>query len=131
MGHSDSPMSVSLRLVVLRLGDTSVRAIVRSLRQLRATTAGRETSGQGPPVPRLVAGDTCVSQVAWPPLCARPALRTPVDETSLAINGGSHVACQTFKAVGTHDEHFRGSITRLSHLLSTLRSRGHPRTTQD
>src|SRR5262249_10446781 len=40
-------------------------------------------------------------------------------------------AFRPFNNVGSREETFPGSITRPAHSLSTLRSPGHPRTTQD
>ena len=40
-------------------------------------------------------------------------------------------AFRSFNGVGSHEQYFRGSVTRPARSLSTLRRRGHPTSTQD
>ena len=81
------------------------------------------------PGPLCVGGDGEVSQVPGRPLPACPALRprrSPASGPCDADDG----AFRKLNDVGSASNHFRGSITRPTGSLCTLRSRGRPRTTQ-
>ena len=59
-----------------------------------------------------------------------PRSSTPADPTTLAMTGRAMLPSAQKTASAPRSVPFRGSITRPAHALCTLRSRGHPRTTQ-
>jgi len=82
--------------------------------------SGRETVG----------GDDRISYVPGEPVVLLPCSPTPAGPTHQALTmrrrGPRNVHDE-----GSHENSFRGSITRLRHWLSTLRRPGRPDTTQD
>jgi hypothetical protein len=95
-------------------------------------------AGHGPGVghPVLPPGncreDGGASQVPGGPVCERAPLSDPGGTACARPLRRRDAAFRHFKNVGSREEiTFRGSITRPAHSLSTLRSPGHPGTTQD
>jgi hypothetical protein len=109
-----------------------VRAIVCSLRWLRAAPAGQESLVQGLPYAPVLSLET----PALPRLPAHPCAlallsRPRWDYPPLPLRWANCCLPDVQSCRLPHDQYFRGSITRLSHSLSTLRRWGHPQTTQD
>ncbi len=98
----------------------------------RAAPTGRGVSQSAPVAPAaLMGGDHGASHVpAEPQLHLCPALRPRRDRGPQAHTMPRHGPRSKHDG-GSHEYHFRGSITRLQCSLSTLRSAGCPDTTQD
>jgi hypothetical protein len=82
------------------------------------------------PVP-LSRGDDRISRVPGEPFAYAPCSSTPPGRCPPRLCGGTGAAFRSLNNVGPSMSHFRGSIAWLICSLSTLRSRGYPRTTQD
>jgi hypothetical protein len=106
--HSDAPTPRRPRL-----------ARLRSARRFHASV---EASGP----PRFLGNPPLHALLSDPGGIARQAIR------AVPISRRDDVAFRAFDHTGSHDPRtFRGSITRPARSLSTLRSHGHPCTTQD
>ena len=113
------------------LGGTT--AFTRSFRSRGGRVRRRRAWSWSPGISgrEFVRGDDRISQVPGePPLCSCPALRPRQDRRIRPLRCRS-VAPAMRTAKAPDDEVFRGSITRLSDWLSTLRRAGCPATTQD
>ncbi len=77
-------------------------------------------------------GDVEASQVPGESLCACPARETPARSATPRQVRCAEVAFRRYNAVGPRGSSCsRGSVTRPTHSLSTLRSTGRPSATQD
>ena len=122
---------LDIRPVALRfpsLGGTTLRCLAMQTRS-NASLSARSSDG-----PRTVPfrGDVEASQVPGESLCACPARETPARPATPRQVRCAEVAFRRYNAVGPRGSSCsRGSVTRPTHSLSTLRSTGHPRATQD
>jgi hypothetical protein len=110
----------------LRFGCPSARryhgAPAASLRRLRGTAAVGLEVVHG--VPRaVVRGDGGTSQVPGVPSCCVPRSQTPVGRPLLARTSGPILSAGVIKPSTPRQVIFRGSITRPTTSLSTLRGR--------
>ncbi len=67
---------------------------------------------------------------SWATLACMPRSSTPADRLPQANSGHALLPSAKLTTSAPHQYHFRGSITRPTGTLCTLRRRGHPRTTQ-
>ena len=124
---------LQVRLVVRRRHPVHPRRTT-ACAPLRSPRAGRTPRGPGPFLarrPRRVScdGEDETSQVPGRPLHTCPALRPRRCAGPRPFGTGVGVFRST-DSVDSARIYFRGSITRPARSLCTLRSRGHPRTTQ-
>jgi hypothetical protein len=116
------------RLRLVRLPHQYRGAHRRSLPQwprARSPQARPDWSAGRPRAPALSHGMHGISQVPGQPLCARPALGPRGGRRAQPSQRAD--AADTFQTAPAHPNlSFRGSITRLSHSLSTLRGPDHP-----
>ena len=110
------------------LGGTTLRRLAV---QARSDASWPARSSSGPrPVP--FRGDVEVSQVPGESLCACPAQETPAKPATPRQVRCAEIAFRGYNAVGPRGSSCsRGSVTRPTHSLSTLRSTGRPSATQD
>jgi len=108
------------------------------VRPFAAPTAGRRARGRpgvsyaGCPIPALNVETTGLPRFLGNPNADMPCSSTPTGPAGPSHFSPPDTAFRGHYCVGSrNDKFFRGSITRPAHSLSTLRSRGHPRTTQD
>ncbi len=122
---------LDIRPVALRipsLGGTTLRCLAMQTRS-NASLPARSSDG-----PRAVPfrGDVEASQVPGESLCACPARETPARPATPRQVRCAEIAFRRYNAVGPRGSSCsRGSVTRPTHSLSTLRSTGRPGTTQD
>ena len=81
------------------------------------------------PAPPLIGGEDEIIPGSWATLAYMPRSSTPADPRPQATTGPAMWSSAGLTA-STPQRCFRGSITRPARSLCTLRSRGHPRTTQ-
>jgi len=130
-GTMSSSDCTAVRPVGLRRLRPPVTVVRVWLRSRRCAARRRRAWACSPGRPaRFLDGDDRLSQVPGGPRYARAPLFDP-GKTSIS----GHSISRRGRPFSEQDrlsrsERFRGSITRLTHSLCTLRSRGHPRTTQ-
>lgn len=109
-------------------------------RYLGCAPLPRRFGGRASPAGSLIAAPACGfmprKQRALPrflgsPLAYMPCSQTPARPPAPDHLGADDVAFRDSHGVGPRGKTSRGSITQPARPLSTLRSRGHPRTTQD
>ena len=115
----------------LRLAIPPLRPLFRSRRPPSAADRGPGVWSPGTPG-RDLARRRQGLPGSWGTLvCTCPVLRPRRDRARQAIAALSARPPSTATTTAPAMSHFRGSITRPSHSLSTLRSAGHPAATQD